>query len=222
MCMCPLHFLFIVENKMWNHLGLCQQKFQNVFSDHSIHALTSSLYRRVIVFSQISFWSSARFIRVYNGSHELWCNSTLKTRSSDTSLLAEVALLLPLPPNPSRCPFQDANRALYFSEPPSNNAASCHWPMELPPLPLYISVRYIQQVQIRLLSNIHRVQVCGSPASAHRACLRKTVTEPLLSGVGLERDLAGHKYITASLNMDSSGGGKWMGQGIWAGCCGGL
>lgn len=72
-------------------------------------------------------------------------------------------------------------------------------------LPLYIGVHYIQQVQIRLLSNIHRAGACGSPASAHGACLRKTVTELLLSGVGLEQDLAGHKYITASLNMDGTG-----------------
>lgn len=78
----------------------------------------------------------------------------------------------------------------------------------LPPLPLYIGVHYTQQVQIRLVSNIHRARACVSPASAHEACLRKTVTELLLSGVGLERDLAGHKYITASLNMDSTGGGK--------------
>lgn len=79
----------------------------------------------------------------------------------------------------------------------------------LPPsLPPYIGVHYIQQVQIRLLSNIHRAGACGSPASAHEACLRKTVTKLLLSGVGLEQDLAGHKYITASLNVDSTGGEK--------------
>lgn len=71
-----------------------------------------------------------------------------------------------------------------------------------------MGVHYTQQVQIRLLSNIHRAAACGSPASAREACLRKTVTGLLLSGVGLERDLAGHKYITASLNMDSTGGGK--------------
>lgn len=86
--------------------------------------------------------------------------------------------------------------------------------MQLPPLPLHIGVHYIQQVQIRLVSNIHRAGARGSAASAHEACLRKTVTEPLLSGVGLERDLAGHKYITASLNMDNTGGEKFMGWGI--------
>lgn len=75
-------------------------------------------------------------------------------------------------------------------------------------LPLYIGVHYIQQVQIRLLSNIHRAGAFGSPVGAHGACLRKTVTELLLSGVGLEQDLASSKYITASLNMDGTGGEK--------------
>lgn len=63
-------------------------------------------------------------------------------------------------------------------------------------------------MKIRLPTYIHRAQACGSPASAHEACLRKTVTELLLSGVGLEQDLAGHKYITALLNTDNTGGKK--------------
>lgn len=36
-----------------------------------------------------------------------------------------------------------------------------------PPSPLVLGVRYIQQVQIRLVSNIQRAGATGSPASAH-------------------------------------------------------
>lgn len=68
--------------------------------------------------------------------------------------------------------------------------------------PLWIGVHFIQQVQIKLLGNIHRAGACGSPACARWACLRKTLTELLLSRVELEQDLAGHKYTIASLHAD--------------------
>lgn len=126
------YILFLVENKKLNHFHLCQQKFQNVFWNR-INAFTSFLYKHVIVFSQISFWRPARFIHVYNGSHELWCNPTLKNRSTNTSLLAEVALLLPLPSEPHKVPISWHQQDPFLPEPPPHSWAACHWAVQLPP-----------------------------------------------------------------------------------------
>lgn len=131
------------------------------FLKHSMNVFTSFLYRSVIVFSWISFQSRVLLIRVYNGSHEVWCNSTLKTRPSNTSLLAEVVLLLPLPPQPPEVYILWRKSDPFFLH--SHPCTACCWPAQLPPsLPPYIGVHFILQVQIRLLSNIHRARTHGS------------------------------------------------------------
>ena len=202
----PLH-LFIWRRIKSQITSITANKISECFK-HRINAFTWYLYSGIIVFSQITLWSPVQFIHVYNGSHGFWCNLTLKTLSSNNSLLAEVALLLPLALQPLEVYILWHKQDPPFSEPP--------WPLTCvaTSLPLFIGVHYIQQVQIRLLNNIHRAGACGSLASTHGACLRKTVTEMLLSRVGLELDLAGHKYIKASLNLDRTRGEKWIRWGI--------
>lgn len=152
---------------MLNHLYFSQETFQNVFQNTVLMPLqyVIPIQAYYCFRSNIAFGGQSGLFVFTMALMSSDVIRVLKHRSSNTSLFAEVALLLPLPPQPLKVPILWCKQDPLFqlSRPSSTHRKHSSLPLTraATSLPLYTGVHYIQQVQIRLRSNIHRARPVG-------------------------------------------------------------